>query len=70
MTASAAAAETPLQFFTMRLHNRPQERPARRVLAVSSLDPEQDRGVEPERGRRLDCARDPEHVEWVTNRHE
>ncbi|MDH5641768.1 MAG: hypothetical protein OEY28_10780, partial [Nitrospira sp.] len=30
------------------------------VWAVSSLDPSASLGVEPERGRRLDCARDPE----------
>jgi len=40
------------------------------VSSVSSLDPSASLGVEPERGRRLDCARDPELVEWATNHHE
>jgi len=43
---------------------------SRRGLAIWSLGPSASLGVEPERGRRLDCARDPELVEWATNTHE
>jgi len=38
--------------------------------ADSPLAPWASLGVEPERGRRLDSARDPELVEGATNRHE
>ncbi|MDH5670450.1 MAG: hypothetical protein OEY86_20810 [Nitrospira sp.] len=43
---------------------------SRRGLAISSLDPSASLGIEPERGRRLDDARDPEPVERATNCHE
>ena len=41
-----------------------------RDFVISSLDPSASLGVEPERGQRLDGARDPELVEGATNRHE
>jgi len=85
MSASAAIAGSLLrQAFGGQARRSPSQRTARarigvsrlrvavslRDCAISSLDPSALLGVEPERGRRLDCAWDPELVEWATNRYE